>query len=121
MAGGTVYFLFFDFIHHTLDIPHGMVKTQMIANFGYGIFGVLIFAAGRARIFIFQYLVAMNFVYAVACIFVAGYLLSSSPRLGAGLILAEGVFIFILAMIEKSSLQRRGIPQHTPRHGHQST
>jgi hypothetical protein len=105
LSGGILYFFLFDFLLQTLGIPHWMAMVQLIANSTYGILGVLIFLGGKERM-PFLKLITMNFIYAVFCLILAVYLCASGGPLGTWLLFAEGIFIFLLALLEKKSLQR---------------
>lgn len=105
-SGGIVYFVFFDYLQHTFGIPHWMATLQLMANFAYGIFGILIFLGGKKRAPIFKFLIAMNFVYAILCLALAVSLYMGNGPLGTWLLLAEGLSIFLLATLERRSLHQ---------------
>jgi hypothetical protein len=102
---GIVYFVLFDFLQHTLGIPYWMAMVQLVANNAYGIFGVLIFVGAEARMPLFRILVAMNFIYAVFCLALSAYLFANNGPLGTWLLFAEGIFILLLAILERRSVR----------------
>ena len=105
-SGGIVYFVLFDFLQHTLGIPSWMATVQLVANSAYGIFGIVLFVGGKGRAQIFKFLITMNFVYAVFCFAFAVLLFTRKGPLGTWLLLSEGIFILLLATLERRSLQR---------------
>jgi hypothetical protein len=104
-SGGIAYFALFDFLQHTLGIPHWMATVQLVANNAYGIFGVALFIRSKERTPLFKFLIAMNFAYAFFCFAFVVFLFTSNVPLGTWLLLSEGIFIFLLATLEKRSLQ----------------
>lgn len=105
-SGGIAYFVLFDFLQHTLGIPYWMAMVQLVANNAYGIFGLVLFVGGKARLPLFRFLVTMNFIYAVFCMVFTVHLFTSGGPLGTWLLFGEGLFILLLAMLERRSLQR---------------
>lgn len=105
LAVGGVYFLLFNFMIETLALPRWIVQTQLLANFLSGIYGVVLFVGRVGRRPYFRFLVIMNFFYAIFCITVGLALSLSGAYWGALLLLFEGVFIAILAQLERKSMR----------------
>lgn len=104
-SGGVFYLALFEFLQTALAIPYWMVVFQLIANFAYGIFGVLILLGWQRRAQLFRLLVAANLAYSVVCLGLAVVLYVTDEPLGTWLVLAEGLLIFLLAKWERKCLQ----------------
>lgn len=100
-SGGIVYFVLFDFLQHTLGIPHWMAMAQLVSNTAYGIFGLFLFVGGKALLPLFKFLVTMNFIYAVFGMVFTIYLFTNGRPLGTWLLFGESLFILLLAMLER--------------------
>lgn len=106
LSAGIVYFIFFDFLHHNLNIPYWIVMLQLIANNAYGVCGILIFLIGFKGLFMFRFLIIMNFIYAGLCIFLGFYLFFHSGSSGTWLLFLEAIFIGVLAMAGKTQSEQ---------------
>ena len=104
-SGGIVYFALFDFLLTILGIPHWMVMVQLLTNNAYGVFGVVLLVCRKEHSPLFRFLITMNFVYALFCFAFVVFLVTRNVLLGSWLLLSEGIFIFLLATLEKRSLQ----------------
>jgi hypothetical protein len=102
-AGSVFFLVLFDFLINTLALPRTIVLVQLTANTLYGIIGLFIFLSKKFSLF--RSLILMNFCYAVFCLIV-GLILPATTIEGAILILAEGTFIFYLALFERRSLRK---------------
>ncbi len=109
LIAGVVYFVFFDFLNETLGLPVWVARTQVIASFLYGAFGVFLFTTGRESWL--GFVAKMNLVYASFCLGVAPILFWSEIYWGSILLFAEGLLIAGLAWVELTA-QARWDSQH---------
>lgn len=100
-AGTLLYFFLFNFLVTNLSLPKNIVQAQLIANFVYGVYGLVIFVLGIQKLILFKFLVFMNFAYAGLCLLVGLRLLITFSNWGALLLLAEAILIAILANFER--------------------
>ena len=105
LAGGVIYYFLYDFMIGTLALPRWLVLTQLLANLSYGLYGAILFTSLKVRLGYFRFLVMMNSIYATFCLGMGSILLFKAVYWGAILLISEGVFIAILAKIERTSLQ----------------
>ena len=105
LAGAGIYYVLFDFMIETVGVPRWMVRTQLLANLAYGIYGAILFVSRTGRSGVFGFLVVMNFIYAGLCVAAALTLVLNGAYGGALLLVVEALFIATLAKVERAAMQ----------------
>lgn len=100
LTGALFYYWFFDFMINILYLPKNMVVIQLLANFSYGVYGIILYLSKTKNLKFFKFLVTMNFIYAFLCLIASILLAMNKLYLGACLLFIEGLLIALLAQWE---------------------
>jgi len=109
LLGTLIYYGFFDFIIKNFSLPRVVVFIQLIANFTYALYGVILYFSQTQNLKYFRFLMRMNFIYALLCMMMSFIFITNRLYLGFALLFAEGLFIFSLALWEKKVIFRETI------------
>ena len=89
-----------------LGIPRAVLLTTALANLAYGAFSYSLARQPEAPLRFVRALVLANFAWAGICVGLALFFGGPGSWLGAGYVLAEGVFVGLLATVEARTLGR---------------
>lgn len=100
--GGLLYLFAHSLLVGYFDLPKSIVTGQTAANFIYGIYGFIIFMISRITFKYLQFLMVMNFLYALICLVIAMTLFFIKNYLGGLILLSEFILILTLVRFERS-------------------
>jgi hypothetical protein len=104
LLAGVAYFAFFNFLIDELKLPNWLASTQMTANFAYGLFGFFLYVSNTKNNIWLSALILLNFIYGALAIGTSLALFEAGLSLGAILLLVEGIYVFLLSLVERKSL-----------------
>lgn len=90
-------------------IPQAVLVTTALVNVAYGTFSFSLARQPEAPRHLVRVLIVANFGWTVVCVGLAAVLAGPGRWLGAGFILAEGLFVGILATVEARAYRASGL------------
>lgn len=81
-------------------VPHALLVTTALVNLAYGAFSYSLARQPKAPRRLVRALIVANFGWTVVCVGLAAVLAGPGSWLGAGFVLAEGLFVGVLAGFE---------------------